>query len=516
MVSTLLLTAALAAASPVDLDADLRAVAALPGEPSIVSAAGVTRDERAILTIENPWALDPVSTRRRAVIYAGPNNDQQTAAVLAMVRWFKTAAPAELREAWAISAIPSGDFDAEDKKSKDRWIGFQAPDVAIEVVAEHGYPTGLGISGVWPWVVHPEDPPQTLANILRTTKLPQFIKDHPEGRGWREEIDARIARDPLAIAKLLAARYPETPSISYIPALSWIGALRVADLTGDDALRDKVRRQTQPWTTGSQPLFGDRIQLTSIAGTMVFAELARRGDDLSAALSARGAQLAGARKPTGIAEYGQGWTDDMFMAASIIARDSQRKGSAADLDAAARLLLDYAKRLQRPDGIFMHAADGPFAWGRGNGFAAFGLIEALSALPESHKDRAALLAVYRRLMSGVRQQQAPDGMWREVIDEPGAYREESATAMLLTAMLRGIRRGWLDDSYGAAATRAWRALAAHVAEDGTIIDICTGTGAGPTKRYYLDRAAVTGADDRGGAMALTAALEMVESKSAGR
>jgi len=42
--------------------------------------------------------------------------------------------------------------------------------------------------------------------------------------------------------------------------------------------------------------------------------------------------------------------------------------------------------------------------------------------------------------------------------------------------------------------RAWRGLAAHVADDGTVIDVCTSTGSGPTKRYYMDRQAITGAD----------------------
>jgi hypothetical protein len=56
--------------------------------------------------------------------------------------------------------------------------------------------------------------------------------------------------------------------------------------------------------------------------------------------------------------------------------------------------------------------------------------------------------------------------------------------------------------------QAWRGLAAHVTEDGSIVDVCTGTGAGPTLRYYLDRAAIRDFDDRGGAMALLAAMEM--------
>jgi hypothetical protein len=43
---------------------------------------------------------------------------------------------------------------------------------------------------------------------------------------------------------------------------------------------------------------------------------------------------------------------------------------------------------------------------------------------------------------------------------------------------------------------------------GTIIDVCASTGSGPTRKYYLDRPAITGADDRGGAMALLASMEM--------
>jgi hypothetical protein len=38
--------------------------------------------------------------------------------------------------------------------------------------------------------------------------------------------------------------------------------------------------------------------------------------------------------------------------------------------------------------------------------------------------------------------------------------------------------------------------------------VCSSTGAGPSKDYYLNRPAVNGADDRGGAMALLAAIEV--------
>ena len=113
-------------------------------------------------------------------------------------------------------------------------------------------------------------------------------------------------------------------------------------------------------------------------------------------------------------------------------------------------------------------------------------------------------------MAGVSAMQAPDGMWRQVVDEPAAYREETATAMLLAAMARGVRLGWIDRRYATNIERAWRALSAHVADDGVLVDVCASTGAGPELKYYLDRPAITGFDDRGGAMALLAAIEMHE------
>ena len=491
------------------LQNDLRAVAALPGEPRIVSAAGLTKEDQPIFTIENAAAFDPAD-KLRAVIYAARGRQRAGAAVVDMVRWIKTSAPAALRDRWVVSAVPLADFDPADAKSFERWLRFQAPDAVIEVVDDDAQPSGFSVDDVPASVVRLPAAPEAIGATLTEASRAGRSRLH-------ETIAARVRRAPLAIARLLAARYPETPGISYIPALAWVNTLRVAKITGDDSLRDKVRVQTQPWTSGEKPLFGDRIQLTAVAGTMIFADVLRdtveaRSSAASAlrALADRGADLAAARQASGISQYGGGWTDDMFMAASVLARASEREGRSDDLDKGARLIIDYASRLQRADGLYNHAIDGPAAWGRGNGFAAFGVMETLTAMPQSHAMRPQLIDIFRRQMAAVKAQQAPDGAWREVIDEPGAYREETATAMLLTAMARGVRRGWLDATYRETIDGAWRALAAHVAEDGTVIDVCASTGGGPTRRYYLERPAITGGDDRGGAMALAAAVEMLD------
>jgi rhamnogalacturonyl hydrolase YesR len=316
---------------------------------------------------------------------------------------------------------------------------------------------------------------------------------------------------PLDVARLLAARYPESPIMSYIPGVAWSSALRLAALTGEDKWKEKPRRDMQPFLSGDKPAIAEPYQLTSLAGHLALSDL---GDvdknDQAAALARKAADFIVSDKPDEVVKYARKWTDDMFMATSVLARVGARTKDERYARAAGRLLTTYADSLQRPDGLFIHALDGPHAWGRGNGFALMGLTEALTYLPENWSDRARVLEIYRRHVRALVAQQSEDGSWRQVVDEPASYHELTVTAMAVAAMARGVRRGWLTKDVMPAITRGWQAVAARVNADGTLKDVCSGTGAGPTKEYYLNRPAVNGADDRGGAMALLAAIEMEE------
>jgi unsaturated rhamnogalacturonyl hydrolase len=546
MTTALVAWSMLAAAQPQNsLDSDVQAVAKLAGQPAIVSAAGLTRRDSPILTIENPGPFDS-SQIRRLVLVGGLDGDDHTARlVLEAVRWLKTAAPSSVRRFWSVSALPMANPDGHgtalefppDKGFFDdpqrpesryvwRWITYQAPDFVVEFAAGPAGNTAFKSvdrtagprATAYGVMTIPTGGP---ANALQTFQ--QFVRHttgHAAVSATHEALLARAGRDPLEVARVLANRYPQTPSISYIPAVAWTQTLRLAAISNDASLRGRVREQTQPWLSGERKLFGDRVQLTSVAGTMIFADIAAgaagaAGDSAAGALANEGAARAAEEKADGSALNGQGWTDDMFMGTAILARAGRRPGREHDLDTAARRLVAYAARLQRADGVFIHAVDGPFAWGRGNGFAALGLAEALealepTALPVPHPARAQLLDIFTRHMAGLKAQQAPDGMWREVIDEPGSYRELTATAMIFSAMAKGVRHGWLEPSYRPVAERAWRALAAHVETDGSLVDVCESTGVGPTRRYYVDRKATSGADDRGGAMALLASMERFE------
>ena len=530
-----------------DLEAELAAVAALAGEPRLVSAAGLTRDQTPLLTLENPSPFDVPGAARRVVMVGGLDGNSDSARlVLDAVRWFKTAAPEQLRTRWALSALPlanptahpvdtfppdAGYFDDPERPDSRyvwRWVAYQAPDLVVEVraggelriqsSADAGTRSDLLPSGSL--AVALADPTTngalgTVDTMLVTapaldgaTMLRDVLARAAGGASpLRATITERITRPPLSVARVLAERYPETPGVGYVQAVAWVHTLRLAALIDEASLRAKVVREVRPWLVGEQPWFGDQIRFTAVGGAMVFAELALLAGEHQAAaarLAADGIAHAAAETAPGVPQYGFGWTEDVFLGTATAATAADQDG----LDAAARLIVQSASQLQRSDGLFHHSADAQTPWGRGNGFAALGLAETLTALSPSHPQRDTILDVYRRLMRAMRSQQAPDGTWRQVVTVPGTYREATVTAMTVSAMARGVRLGWLDDTYRSVVMRGWRGLLAHVVDDGALVDACISTGAGPTLRHYLDRVAVNGADDRGGALALGAALEI--------
>lgn len=334
------------------------------------------------------------------------------------------------------------------------------------------------------------------------------------GAGFaRQTAQPMTDRPPLDVARALAARYPTDPIMSYIPALSWSGSLRLAALTGEDKWREKPRAQMATFLAGKTPAIAEPYRLTSLAGHLAFADAATLdGNAAAGALLQKAAQFIVAEAPDEGFRFSTHWTDDMFMLSSVLLRaDTGAYGELVRV-----MLTTYSNKLQRPDGLFNHAQNGPHAWGRGNGFALLGLTQGLIYLPESRPDRKMVLDIYRAHVRAMAAHQSDDGSWRQVVDEPTSYRELTVTAMTVAAMARGVARGWIDAStYRPVIDRGWKAVAARVMDDGTVRDVCSGTGAGPTKDYYLNRPVVNGADDRGGAMALLAAIE-VETLRRGR
>lgn len=552
------------------LDQRIHAVVKLPGEPAVFESGGVSRDDFPLRTLESSDPLD--GSKRRIVVLGGlDGDDRSVSAVLEAVRWFKTEAPAALRQGWSLVAMPCGNPEGwsaskptnntfgkptvnyppedgffNDRKAVEnryiwRWIAAQAPDLVLdiqggnrmvwrvppsyssalgarvkalplvspdtlEMALSRGTPSGLGTVPSLVAEARADQGPAVLqAALAAAAQLPRSP--------LRQAVTARLSRTPLAVASVLAAKYPQGAEIGYIPAVAWTQTLRLGQDKNDPALLDRVRKAVDPVLTGAQPALPDKPDVAKLAGYIVFAELAELdGNDAAKKLALDAATLYLPEQPGDPVRFGRYWTDDMFMTSTLLGRAGKLSGEKRYTDLMAQTLVQYAGKLQRPDGFFIHAPNAKHAWGRGNGFAALGLMEGLTYLPASHPQRAAVLESFRKEMAALKRVQTPEGTWRQVIDHPESYREVTATAMNLAAMARGIRMGWLDRSYLPVARRAWLGLSARIADDGGLMDVCDGTGAESTLRYYYERPALFGLNDRGGAMSLLAAMEMAALK----
>lgn len=148
----------------------------------------------------------------------------------------------------------------------------------------------------------------------------------------------------------------------------------------------------------------------------------------------------------------------------------------------------YLNELQRPNGLFYHAPDVPFYWGRGNGWIAAGMAELLQYLPKKHKDRPRILQGYLTMMNSLKDFQNSRGIWNQLIDQPDCWAETSGSAMFTFAFIKGVKNGWLNaKEYAPLARKAWLTLVPYVNEDGDVTEICIGTDRKNDKQYYYDR-----------------------------
>jgi rhamnogalacturonyl hydrolase YesR len=208
-------------------------------------------------------------------------------------------------------------------------------------------------------------------------------------------------------------------------------------------------------------------------------------------------------------EFHNEMSDAVFMSCPILAKAGKLTGEAKYFDMALEHFRFIEKLCRRPDKLYRHSPLNDAAWGRGNAFPALGLALTLSDLPPNHPAFAEMRTAFVRLIEALAPHQDIDGMWRQVIDHPGAYPEFSATAMIGRAMAIGIRHGWLDRrTYQPKLDAAWRGVLARTGPDGVLFDVCESTGKQKTLADYLKRVAIHDRDPRGGGMAMLFALEM--------
>jgi unsaturated rhamnogalacturonyl hydrolase len=308
-------------------------------------------------------------------------------------------------------------------------------------------------------------------------------------------------QSPREIGKKVAERFVATPHsnfgrseppahIAYPEAVTWYGALQFADVSGDPSLLRQLIQRFDPLFGAEADLVPKPVNVDStIFATVPFEIYIQSKPQKYLDLAKEFADKQW-ENPTsdGLTNQSRFWIDDMYMVTMVQVQAFRATGEAKYIDRAALEMRAYLDRLQQPNGLFFHAPDVPFYWGRGNGWVAAGMAELLRSLPEDHPRRARILAAYRRMMASLLKYQSKDGMWRQLLDHSEAWEESSCTAMFTFAMITGVKNSWLTDrSYAKAARKGWLAVVRHIDSNGDLSDICEGTNKKNDVNYYLNR-----------------------------
>jgi unsaturated rhamnogalacturonyl hydrolase len=233
----------------------------------------------------------------------------------------------------------------------------------------------------------------------------------------------------------------------------------------------------------------------------------------------------------------QMWLDGLYMGEPFYAEYAATFHEDAAFDDIARqfILMETHSRDSKT-GLLYHAWDesrkqrwanpatgrSPHFWGRAMGWYAMALVDTLDNFPPDHPQRGALIAILKRLAVAVQKYQEPkSGLWYEVLDkgsEKGNYLEASVSCMFTYALAKGVRQGYLPDSYLRVAQKGYKGIVerfiktdpgGQVNLEGTVS--VGGLGGNPYRdgsyQYYLSEKVVTN-DPKGVGAFLMASNEM--------
>lgn len=205
----------------------------------------------------------------------------------------------------------------------------------------------------------------------------------------------------------------------------------------------------------------------------------------------------------------QVWLDGIFMGlpyrvstANLLYGENSKKAKKIYDDAVNQLKATYDRTYDPETGLNRHAWDesremfwsdnesglSQHCWGRAQGWYTMALVEVLDALPADYARRGEVMDLLEKSLSNVvRYQDADTGVWYQVMDSPdreGNYLESTCSAMMAYSMLKGSRKGYIDQKYRDLGLKAYKGIVDNFVRlnpDKTIslTDCCAVAGLGP-------------------------------------
>lgn len=333
------------------------------------------------------------------------------------------------------------------------------------------------------------------------------LTDFPKGKS-PEEIGLRITEKFLnTVHSKYGDTHPDTPptQITYPDVCTWLGGLWFSKATKNDELFKRLEDRFAPLFTTEknmqpQPNHVDNnvfgavpLELYFQTGERKYLDLGLKYADSQWDLTDEVSQEGRNWSLQGYSWQTRIWIDDMFMITALQSQAFRATDNKKYIDRAAGEMVLYLDKIQLDNGLFYHSPEALYCWGRGNGWMAVGITELLRNLGKDNPNYSRIMEGYLKMMAALLKYQAPDGMWRQLINDEQSWKETSSTAMFTYAMITGVKNNWLDKkTYGAAARKAWLSLTDYINSKDELTEVCAGTNIKNSREHYMTRPRITG------------------------
>ena len=233
----------------------------------------------------------------------------------------------------------------------------------------------------------------------------------------------------------------------------------------------------------------------------------------------------------------QMWLDGLYMGSPFYAEYSLLFNDSYGFDDVALQLILMEKHARDPEtGLLFHGYDdsreqawadpvtgqSPSFWGRAIGWYAMALVDVLDFLPADHSKRDSIIDIFNRLVEGMVTVQDESGVWWQVVDQGGRegnYLEASVSCMVIYAMAKAIRMGYISISYLPVVLDGYNGILNEfitVNSDSSInlIRTCSGAGLGGNPyrdgsyNYYIYQTGIRDNDAKGIGPFITTSIEI--------
>ncbi len=173
----------------------------------------------------------------------------------------------------------------------------------------------------------------------------------------------------------------------------------------------------------------------------------------------------------------QMWLDGLYMGEPFYAEYAETFNESKDFDDIANQFIWMESHVRdEKTGLLYHAWDeskeqkwadkntgrASQFWGRAMGWYAMAIVDVLDYFPKDHPKRQVLIDILNREMTALEKvQDKKSGTWWLILDKPnekGNYLEASASAMFVYAMAKGVRMGYLPETFRKTADKSWAGI----------------------------------------------------------